>query len=80
MLVAKTKGYYIKESDANAPAMNIWGMQITLSFPLLPGPLWPRIVAPYRALSMGRIRGARGELVIVVGNGHGETSSNSGRD
>ena len=26
------------------------------------------------------IRGARGVMVIVVGNGHGDTSSNSGRD
>ena len=24
--------------------------------------------------------GARGEMVIVVGNGHGDTSSNPGRD
>ena len=24
--------------------------------------------------------GARGVMVIVVGNGHGDTSSNSGRD
>ena len=26
------------------------------------------------------LRGARGVMVIVVGNGHGDTSSNSGRD
>ena len=24
--------------------------------------------------------GARGEMIIVVGNGHGDTSSNPGRD
>ena len=26
------------------------------------------------------LRGARGEMVIVVGNEHGDTSSNPGRD
>ena len=29
-----------------------WGLQSTPSLPLLPGPLWPRVVAPERALSM----------------------------
>ena len=28
----------------------------------------------------GTIGGARGVMVIVVGNGHGDTSSNDGRD
>ena len=27
-----------------------------------------------------KTRGARGVMVIVVGNGHGDTSSNPGRD
>ena len=31
----------------------LWGMQSTPSLPLLPGPLWPGMVAPDRALSMG---------------------------
>ena len=30
-------------------------MQSTLSLPLLPGPLWPRVVAPDRILSMDHI-------------------------
>ena len=29
---------------------------------------------------LGHIGGARGVIVIVVGNGHGDTSSNRGRD
>ena len=29
---------------------------------------------------MGQLNGARGVMVIVVGNGHGDTSSNPGRD
>ena len=31
-------------------------MQITSSLPLLPGLLWPRMVAPDRVLSMGQIK------------------------
>ena len=27
-----------------------------------------------------RVGGARGVMVIVIGNGHGDTSSNPGRD
>ena len=27
-----------------------------------------------------KLGGARGVMIIVVGNGHGDTSSNSGRD
>ena len=30
------------------------GMQNTPSLPLLPGPLWPKVVAPERVLSMGQ--------------------------
>ena len=33
----------------------LWGMRITPSMPSLPGPLWPRVVAPERVLSMGQI-------------------------
>ena len=28
--------------------LGLWGMQSTPSLPLLPGPLWPRLVAPDR--------------------------------
>ena len=35
--------------------LGLWGMQNTLSLPLLPGPLWPGDVAPDRVLSMGQI-------------------------
>ena len=35
--------------------LELWGMQSTPSLPSLPGPLWPRVVAPDRALSMGQI-------------------------
>ena len=33
--------------------LELWGMQSTPSLPLLLGPLWPGMVAPDRALSMG---------------------------
>ena len=47
-------GYDTKQSDGEVPAMlELWGMQSTPSLPLLPGPLWPGVVAPDRALSMG---------------------------
>ena len=48
-------GYDIKQSDGEAPALEVWGMWSTLSLPLLPGPLWPKVVAPDRVLSMGQI-------------------------
>ena len=35
--------------------LELWGMRSTPSLRLLPGPLWPRMVAPDRALSMGLI-------------------------
>ena len=35
--------------------LEIWGMQSTPSLPLLLGPLWPGMVVPDRALSMGEI-------------------------
>ena len=44
-----------KQSDGEAPViLNLWGMQSTPSLPLLPGPLWPGVVAPNRVLSMGQ--------------------------
>ena len=35
--------------------LELWGMQSTPSLPLLPGPLWPGVVALDRFLSMGQI-------------------------
>ena len=32
-----------------------WGMWSTSLFPLLPGPLWPGVVAPDKVLSVGQI-------------------------
>ena len=47
-------GYNAKQSDGEVPVMlGPWGMQSTPSLPLLPGPLWPGMVAPHRALSIG---------------------------
>ena len=34
----------------------LWGRQSTLSLPSFPGPLWPRVGAPERVLSMGQIK------------------------
>ena len=40
-------GYDSKKSDGEVPAMlELWGMWSTSSLPLLPGPLWPGVVAP----------------------------------
>ena len=45
--------YDTKQSDGELPVMLVLsGMLSTPSLPLLPGPLWPRMVAPNRALSM----------------------------
>ena len=47
-------GYNTKQSDGEVPAVpGLWGMRSIPLLPLLPGPLWPGIVAPDRALSMG---------------------------
>ena len=52
--LTKCPGYDTKQSDGEVPAMlELWGMRSTPSLPSLPGPLWPRVVAPDRALSMG---------------------------
>ena len=43
-----------KQSNGEVPAVpELWGMRSTASLPLLPGSLWPGVVAPDRALSMG---------------------------
>ena len=47
------RGYDTKQSDAEVPIiLGLWGMQSTPLLPLLPGPLWSRMVAPDRALTM----------------------------
>ena len=46
--------YDTKQSNGEDPVMlELWGMQSTPSLPLLPGPLWPGMIAPNRALSIG---------------------------
>ena len=46
--------YDTKQSDGEVPVMlQLWGMRSTSSLPLLPGPLFPGMVAPDRALFMG---------------------------
>ena len=44
-----------QQSEGEAPVLEIWGMWSTPSLPLLPGPLWPGVVAPNRVLSIGQI-------------------------
>ena len=49
-------GYDTKQSDGEVLVMlGLWGMWSTPLLPLLPGPLWPGMVAPDRVLSMGQI-------------------------
>ena len=48
--------YDTKQSDGEALVMlELGGMWSTPSLPLLPGLLWPRVVAPGKVLSMGQI-------------------------
>ena len=52
----KCLGYDSKQSDGDVPVMlELWGMLSTPSLTLLPGPLWLRVVAPDRVLSIGQI-------------------------
>ena len=47
-------GYDTKQSDGEVPVMlELWGMRSTPSLPSLQGPLWPGVVTPDWALSMG---------------------------
>ena len=46
--------YDTKQSDGEVPVMlRLWGMRSTPSLTLLPDPVWPGMVAPDRALSIG---------------------------
>ena len=48
--------YDTKQSDGEVPVMlGLWGIRSTPSLPLLPGILYPGVVASDRALSMGLI-------------------------
>ena len=49
----KCAGYDIKQSDDEAPVLELWVRRSTPSLPLLPGSLWSRVVAPDRVISMG---------------------------
>ena len=47
-------GYDTKQSDGKVPAvLELWGIRSTPSLPSLQGPLWPGVIAPDRALSIG---------------------------
>ena len=57
-------GYDTKQSDGEVPVMlELSGMRRTPSLLLLPGPLWPGMVALDRVLSMGQI-GRNGILML----------------
>ena len=50
----KYPGYHIKQSDGEVPVMlGLCVMQSIPSLPLLLGSLWPGVITPNRALSMG---------------------------
>ena len=47
-------GYDTKQSDGEVPAvLELWRMWSIPLLPSVPGALWPGVVAPDRALSMG---------------------------
>ena len=49
-------GYDTKQSDGEASViLELWGIWSTLSLPSVLGPLWPRVVASDRVLSMDQI-------------------------
>ena len=48
-------GYNIKQSDGQAPALEIRKIYCTSSLPLLQGSLWFGAITPDRVLSMGQI-------------------------
>ena len=55
-LAHECPGYDTKQSESEVPLMlELWGKRSTPSWPLLPGSLWPRVVAPNRVLSMSQI-------------------------
>ena len=51
----ESPGYDTKSDGEVSAMLEHWGMQSTPSLALLPGPLWPGMVAPNRTLSIGSI-------------------------
>ena len=47
--------YDSKQSDGDAPVLELLGMWSNPSLPSLSGPLWPGVAEPDRAMSMGQI-------------------------
>ena len=55
-LPKRVSQYDTKQSDSEASVMlELWEMRSTTSSPSDRGPLWPRVRAPDRVLSMGQI-------------------------
>ena len=55
-LPQKCPRYNTKQSDGEVPVMlERWGRWSTPSLPALPDPLWPRVMAPEKDISMGQI-------------------------
>ena len=48
-------GYNTKPTDSEAPILELWEMWSALSLPLLPGPLWPRVVVCDSIPSLGQV-------------------------
>ena len=48
-------GYIMKQSESEAPAQELSAMWSTPLLPLLPGPLWPGVIAPDRVLPVGQV-------------------------
>ena len=58
----ESRGYETKQSDSEVPVMlKLLGMGSTPSLPLLPDPLWPRVIVWDRILSMVQI-----DLNIII--------------
>ena len=63
----------------------VYGISTIVGY-LMPNPLYTYVLDIYDLVGLGFMAyqtflgGARGVIVIVVGNGHGDTSSNPGRD
>ena len=52
LICHKTHQTQTKQSDGQVPVMlGLWEMRSIPSLPLLPGPLWPGVVARHGALS-----------------------------
>ena len=54
-LTNECSGNDAKKSDSMALTFEIWGKWSTFSWPLFPGPLWPRVVTPVKVFLIGQI-------------------------